>query len=98
MYYTYLKSVQRYKLLIWDIYHRDTIFAWARIWGSVVIFRSQKEPARKKVWETLSQGAQFLRSDEIFDHVFNTWQQSVVSRYWKAVDNLYLQSNNETIF
>ena len=28
-------------------------FTWARIWGSVVIFRSQKGSVSRKVWETL---------------------------------------------
>jgi len=29
------------------------IFTWARMWGSVVIFRSKKGSASKNVWETL---------------------------------------------
>jgi len=33
-------------------YHADTI-TLTRMWGSVVIFRSQKGSASKKVWETL---------------------------------------------
>ena len=37
----YLKSVLRYKFLILDTYHQDTVFMWARMWGSVLIFRSQ---------------------------------------------------------
>jgi hypothetical protein len=35
--------------------HPDTLFAWAKRWGSVVIFRSQKGSASKKVWVTLLQ-------------------------------------------
>jgi hypothetical protein len=30
-----------------------TVCTWARMWGSVVIFRSQKGFASKKVWETV---------------------------------------------
>jgi len=39
---SYLKSVLRYKFLIWCIYHPDTLFTPARNWESVVIFRSQR--------------------------------------------------------
>ena len=45
---SYLKSVLRYKFLIMDTYHQDTIFTWARMRGSLVIFRSPKT-----IWETL---------------------------------------------
>jgi hypothetical protein len=38
---SYLKSVLGYKFLILDTCHADTTFASARMWGSVVIIRSQ---------------------------------------------------------
>ena len=53
MHCSYLKSVLRYKYLILDTFHPHTIFTWARMWGSAVIFRSQKGSACKNVWETL---------------------------------------------
>ena len=34
----------------------ESVFTWARMWGSVVIFRSQKGPAGKEVRETLVYG------------------------------------------
>jgi len=40
----------RYKFLSLDIYHLDTTFWWARMWGSVVIFRSEKGSAKQNVW------------------------------------------------
>jgi len=40
-YNIYLKSVLRYKFVIFDTCHPDTIMG-ARMWGSVVIFQSQK--------------------------------------------------------
>jgi len=43
-----LKAVLRYKFLILDTYQPDTLFTWARMWISVIIFRSQKESAGKK--------------------------------------------------
>jgi len=46
---SHVKSFLRYKLLILDTYHPDTVFTSARMWGSVVIFRSQKEPTSRKV-------------------------------------------------
>jgi len=33
-----------------DVYSH-ILFMWARMWGSVVIFQSQKGSARKRVWE-----------------------------------------------
>jgi len=50
---SYLKSVVRYKYLILDTYHPDSVFNWSRMWGSMVISRSQKRSASKKVWEAL---------------------------------------------
>jgi hypothetical protein len=43
-----LISVLRYKYLILVTYHPDTIFLCAMMWGSVVIFQSQKESMSKK--------------------------------------------------
>jgi len=48
-----LQSVLRYKFLILDTYHGHCIFTWARIGGSVVIFRRQMGYASNKVSETL---------------------------------------------
>jgi hypothetical protein len=50
----HLKSVLRYKFSILATYHPDTIYIYttARMWESVVIFRSQKEFASKNVWVT----------------------------------------------
>jgi hypothetical protein len=49
-----LKSVWGFKFLILFAYHLDTMFTSARMWESVVIFRSQKGFASKKraSWET----------------------------------------------
>jgi len=49
----YIKLVLRYKFLILGTYHPDTLFTLARMWGSIVVFGSQKGPGSKKVWETL---------------------------------------------
>ena len=38
----YLNAVLRYKFLILDTCHQDTLFMWARIWRSILIFQSQK--------------------------------------------------------
>jgi len=46
----YLKSFVRYKFLILDTYHLDTIY----MGKDVVIFQSQKESVSVKVQETLS--------------------------------------------
>ena len=46
-----LKLVLKYKLFMLDTRHSGTLYV--RQQGSVVIFRSQKGPASKKVWETL---------------------------------------------
>ena len=43
----YLKLVLRYKFVISDTYHPDTVFTWERTWRFVVIFRSQKGSASK---------------------------------------------------
>jgi len=52
--YIYLKSVLRCKFLIFGyLSSAQTIATWARLWGSVVIFRSKMGSARKKVWGTL---------------------------------------------
>jgi len=45
---SYLISVPRYKFLILDTHHPHTIFTWARMWGFVVIFQSQKGSTSKK--------------------------------------------------
>ena len=51
---SYLKSFQRYTFLIFGyLFSGHAIFTWARMWGSLVIFRSQKGPESKNVWETL---------------------------------------------
>jgi len=50
---SYLKSVVRYKYLILDTYHPNSVFNWSRMWGSMVISRSQKRSAIKRVWEAL---------------------------------------------
>jgi hypothetical protein len=47
-FHSHLKSVLRYKFLTWDTYHLDTIFMWAKIWVSVVIFWNQKGSTSKK--------------------------------------------------
>jgi len=44
----YLKSVLRYKFLILDAYHMDTVFIWARIWGSLVFFSFKPKGVREK--------------------------------------------------
>ena len=56
---SYLKSVLRYKFLIFYTYRMDAVFipTWARMWGSVVICRSQDRSASNKVWETLAYAA-----------------------------------------
>jgi len=46
---SYLKSVLRYKFLILDTHHPDTIFTSARRWRSAVTFRSQKSSASNPV-------------------------------------------------
>jgi len=46
------KSVLRYKFLIFGTCHLDTVFTWARMWGSLVIFRNQKGSASNEIWET----------------------------------------------
>jgi hypothetical protein len=38
----YLKSYLKYKSLILDYYHPDSICRWAKMWESVVIFRNQR--------------------------------------------------------
>jgi len=48
---TYLKSVLRYKIIS-VTYPLDTVFTFTRIWGSVVIFQSQKEPHAKSFRNT----------------------------------------------
>jgi len=51
---SYFKSFQRYTF--WNfgyLFSGRAIFMWARMWGSLVIFRSQKGPGSKNVWETL---------------------------------------------
>jgi hypothetical protein len=58
----YLKPVLRYEFLISDSYHLGI----ARMWGSVIIFRSQKESASKKVWETL--GYSLFRNVRVKTH------------------------------
>jgi hypothetical protein len=49
IYSSYLTWVLRCKFLISYTCHPDTIFTWAGMWGSVVIFRSQKGSASKKI-------------------------------------------------
>jgi len=48
-----LKSVVRYTFSILDTYHPDITFTSARMLRSVVIFRTQKGSASRKVWETM---------------------------------------------
>jgi len=45
----YLKSVLGYKLLILDTFHPDAMFTGARMWWSVIIFRSQKASNEEKI-------------------------------------------------
>jgi hypothetical protein len=62
----YLKSVLKHNFVVLDTCNTVTTFTWVRMWGSVVIFRSQKRSTIKKVWETLICG--------IFDLVvYNTF-------------------------
>jgi len=42
-----------YKYIILHGYLPETVFTWARIWGSVVIFRSQKGSANKRIWKAM---------------------------------------------
>jgi len=47
--YSYLKSILMYKFFILDTRHTDTVYPGIRMWGSVVIFGSQKgSPSKKK--------------------------------------------------
>jgi len=48
---TYLKSVLRYKIIL-VAYPLDTVFTFTRIWGSVVIFQSQREQQAKSFRNT----------------------------------------------
>jgi len=56
----YLKSVLKHNFVVLDTCHTVTTFTWARMWGSVVIFRSQTGPTIKNVWETLICGIFYL--------------------------------------
>jgi len=49
----YLKSISRYNFLILGIYHPNTILTWARMWGYLLTFRSQKWLASNQIWQTL---------------------------------------------
>jgi hypothetical protein len=55
---SYLKSdtIYIYIFLFWHISPGNSVrvFTWARIWGSVITFRSQEGFASNKVWETLT--------------------------------------------
>jgi len=49
----YIKSLMRYTFLILDTCYLDSVYLHEQgSEGFVVIFRSQKEPDNKKVWET----------------------------------------------
>ena len=50
-----------------------SVFTWARMWRSEVIFWSKKESASKNVWETLSQSIPFTSS---IKHIHTVWWRS----------------------
>jgi hypothetical protein len=52
----------------------ESIFTWASMWGSVVIFRSQKGTASKNVWATLIQMTDGIR----------TWNPRIRKSLWSG--------------
>jgi len=56
--HSYLKSVLSCDFIL-STYHRDTIFTWTSIWGSVVIFRSQNGSASKMFGKHCSRDQSF---------------------------------------
>ena len=56
----YVKLVLRYKFVILDTYHPDTVFTWERTWRFVAIFRSQKGSASKKLGKHCCNGTHRL--------------------------------------
>jgi len=43
----YIKSALRYKFLILNTSHPDTIFKWPSMWGFLVIFEAKRDPRAK---------------------------------------------------
>jgi hypothetical protein len=83
----YLKSLLRYKFLILDTHHPDTIFSSARRWRSAVTFRSQKSSASKPV----SGNIVLLRSSFItktYGRRFRTCALLSVRRIFMCTDHI----------